>query len=163
MTLSDPVTGAVSTNVFKATTDWSASLRSRFGYVNGPWLLYGTAGVSFLRTTVSGAGGFSATGCIITCSDSFVTSSSSVFSLSKTLVGGIVGVGAERVFDNKVLLRVEYLFADYGRVNFGDVAITSSYQDNIICHCSVTQTSVGNASAYVTTQTVRVGASVKIP
>jgi outer membrane immunogenic protein len=161
--LTDAITKIVSTNTFGVTVDWSTSVRSRFGFVSGPWLFYATAGVSMLHVSASGFGGFSGTGCFITCADSFVTSSSFNFAASKTVIGPIVGAGIEYLFADHFLFRVEYLFADYGRVNFGNTAITSSYRDNFNCFCTVTATSISNISASVTTQVVRLGLSFKIP
>jgi outer membrane immunogenic protein len=166
-TLTDLGTGAVSSNFLSAQVDWSASIRWRFGYVSGPWLFYGTGGFSFLHMNVSGAGGFSASGSPTSCDfDSFCTfstSGSSTFSLSKTFAGLVVGAGVERQLDNHWMIRIEYLFADYGRVNFGDVVIKSTYTDNFNCFCTVNATSIGNVSAHVTTTTLRVGISTKIP
>ena len=164
-TITDSNTGAFGTNSFAAAVDWSASLRGRLGYATGPWLFYGTVGVSFLRTTVSGAGAFAGGGCLDVFDGlCFATSSSSAFSFTKTLTGLVIGAGVEHLFANRFMIRVEYLFADYGHVDFGNVAINSSFSDGgIFCNCNVNSAAIGNVSAYVTTQTVRIGLSTKIP
>ena len=61
------------------------------------------------------------------------------------------------------MLRVEYLFAYYGNVNFGNAVINSSYFDNFNCFCTITSTSSGNVSASLSTQTLRIGISTKLP
>jgi outer membrane immunogenic protein len=155
--------GAVSSNSFTTTIDWSASVRGRLGYVSGPWMLYATAGVSFLNMGMSGHGGYgkSAT---FGGGDFFTTvSSSSSYSLSKTPTAPVFGGGIEKMLPNNLLVRAEYLFADYGTVNFGNALIVNSYSDNNTCHCTVSSITSGTPSAHVVTQTVRLGLSVKIP
>jgi opacity protein-like surface antigen len=96
--------------------------------------------------------------------DFFTTvSSSSNYSLTKTLVCPAVGVGIEEMLAGKWLVRAEYLFADYGNVNFGNVLIGSTYSDNVTCHCTVVSTTAGTASARVMTQTFRLGLSLRLP
>jgi opacity protein-like surface antigen len=98
------------------------------------------------------------------------TSSSSGFSISKTLVGAAVGTGIERLLGTNVTLRVEYIAAIYGTVNFGNAAINSFYTDSTIgtppgsfCNCTVNSTTYGNVSAYIATQTVRFAITTKFP
>jgi opacity protein-like surface antigen len=167
--------GVVGANSVSATIDWSASLRARLGYVIDSWLLYGTFGGSLQRVTLSGFSGFAGAGsseiCVFTtdgfCSISFpgnfATSSTSSFSLTKTLLGAVVGVGGERLIGRNLTLRVEYLAAFYGRVNFGDVVVNSFYSDNFNCNCTVNSSVLGTVSANVTTQTLRVGLAAKFP
>jgi opacity protein-like surface antigen len=162
--LSDVPNNTFGSNSFSTTIGWQASIRGRFGYTEGPWLFYGTAGVSFLRATMSGVGTFG--GGNIFCFDGcavFSTSSASSFSQSRTLVGGVIGGGIEYLFANYLMFRVEYLIADYGYANFGNVSVTSTYSDNFNCVCTITSTSSGNVSAHITTQTLRFGISAKLP
>ncbi len=44
-----------------------------------------------------------------------------------------------------------------GEWNFGNVVVNSSYTDNFLCNCTVNSSVLGNVSANVTTQTLRVG------
>jgi outer membrane immunogenic protein len=168
----DPRTGAISSNFFSATVNWSTSLRARFGYVNGPWLFYATPGISLLRMTLSGGGGYNASGSV--CIDffdgfcfataDFATTSSSAFSLSKTLAGGVIGFGIERMLPNNLVIRLEYLFAHYGNVNFGSAVINSTFTDTgVFCVCTTNSSVVGNVTGSVTTQTLRVGLSARFP
>ena len=170
--MSNPTLGAVGSGFFSTNVDWAASLRARVGYVTGPWLVYGTFGASLQRVTISGFGGFAGANTVCTRSfDSFgcdgfgslSTNSSFGFSLTKTLVGAVVGTGIERLISNNLTLRIEYLAAIYGRVDFGNVVINSSYSDNFSCNCTVNSTLIGNVSANVTTQTLRIGLAAKIP
>lgn len=93
--------------VRRADIDWQTSIRARLGWVEGPWLLYGTAGWVF-------AGGDSQVG---------------VASFTNRYSGWTVGLGAERAITNAATLRLEYRFTDYGSSKFADVA--SNTQDKI--------------------------------
>ena len=174
LSLADPATGAISSNFFSATVDWSTSLRARFGHVYGPWLFYATPGISLLRTTISGGGGFNASGsrCIVFdpidglcfATGDFATASSSSFSLSKTLVGAVIGAGIERMLPYNMVIRLEYLFAHYGHVNFGTAVINSSFTDTgVFCFCTTNSSVAGNVTANVWTQTLRIGLSAQFP
>ncbi|PWT89564.1 MAG: hypothetical protein C5B56_06900 [Proteobacteria bacterium] len=149
-----------------ATVEWQASFRGRVGYTWGPLLFYWTAGVSVMQASISGfsraAGGNTICSFDFACTV-FSFNSASSFSTSRTLVGGVVGGGFEYLLANGLMFRLEYLFADYGNVNFGNVAVTSTYADNFNCVCTITSTYVGNVTAQVTTQTVRAGISLKLP
>lgn len=171
--LFDPITNSTGSAQFSTSIDWSTSLRGRVGYTTGPWLLYATGGLSLLRMNVSGSGAYN--GALTVCTDFFdgfctttassATNSAWAFSGSRILPGLVIGPGVEYMLPGgKWTLRAQYLFADYGRVNFGPAAIVSSYTDTgIMCTCTVSSTSYGNVSARVTTQTVTVGVNFKIP
>lgn len=77
------------------------TLRSRFGFVDGNWLYYATGGVAFTQVdwndTIAIAGG---------ARDSV--------SKSDTLVGFVVGGGVETFIAPQWLLRLEYLYEDFG-------------------------------------------------
>jgi outer membrane immunogenic protein len=85
---------------------WQATIRGRLGYVTGAWLFYGTGGVAFARAQwsetalVTGPGGF------------FAASSAS--SAKKTLTGFAAGAGAEYMFAQNWMGRVEYLYENFG-------------------------------------------------
>lgn len=67
--------------------------RARFGYANGPWLLYATGGVAWAFTDISlGA----------------------AFSLERPHVGYAVGAGVEYALSQNWSAKIEYLFADFG-------------------------------------------------
>jgi outer membrane immunogenic protein len=82
---------------------WQATIRGRLGWVNGPWLFYGTGGVAFAHIkwsdTVTGVGG-------LTDTDSW--------SYSKTKTGWTLGGGIEHMFNPNWLVRIEYLYESFG-------------------------------------------------
>ncbi len=118
------------------------------------------------QVSISANGAF-AGGNSFACGDFFTciysTSSTSAFSAKKTLVGGVVGAGVEQVVGRNLMLRVEYLFAYYGNVNFGNAVTNSTYFDNYICVCTINSTASGPVSASLSTQTLRVGLSYRLP
>lgn len=165
ITLSDLANNTVGSASFSATVRWSASLRGRFGYVEGPWLFYGTGGLSVIRATLSGQGGFSG-GDQFDCNDGetciFTVRSSWAYGRTRTLLGVIGGAGIERMSGNWIL-RVEYLYATYRGSNFGNASITSTYFDNYNCFCTITSTGSGPLRLDLTTHTLRFGLSYHLP
>jgi len=166
LNLFDPLTGSAGSAQFSATLDWSVSLRGRVGYTTGPWLLYMTGGVSFLKMSVAGSGGFnSPTG--VFCADGFANCSYSAawsYSYSEVLPGFVVGPGVEYMLpDGRWSVRAQYLFADYGNVNLGPASIVSNYNDPVGCGCTVQSITSGNVSAHVTTQTATFGLNYRLP
>jgi opacity protein-like surface antigen len=159
-TSASPVFNTTTVNVFDTTVNGSASLRGRLGYVLGNWMFYGTGGVSWLNMSVGANGGFSDS---IDLGPAFSTYSTTNFEKNKTITGGIFGGGVEYMLagNQHWILRAEYLYADYGNVNFGDATINSAFSDNFFCRCAVTTTTTAPVSAHVTTQTVRGGLSYK--
>lgn len=84
---------------------WQATIRGRLGYVQGPWLLYGTGGVAFAHVKWSDANALA-----------FVAGpllASAASSASKTLTGFVVGGGVEYMFTRNWIGRVEYLYEDF--------------------------------------------------
>ncbi len=163
---SDPINLTSGAASFSATVDWSATFRGRVGYTYGPMLFFATGGLAVTQVSISANGAF-AGGDSFACGDFFTciysTGSTSAFSAKKTLVGGVVGAGVERALGRNLMLRVEYLFAYYGNVNFGNAVINSTYSDNYICVCTINSTASGPVSASISTQTVRVGLSYRLP
>jgi outer membrane immunogenic protein len=165
-TFVDPSSGSTGSGQVSTAIDWSASIRGKVGYTTGPTLLYATGGASFLRATMSGSSSFSGTICtFFDCLDGFATTSSSSFSESKTLPGFVVGTGLEYMLTQRWLLRVEYLFADYGHPSFGPVGMNGSSACFVVfTPCgTTTSTQSGSVSTNLTTQTVRAAISFKFP
>jgi outer membrane immunogenic protein len=166
VTQRDPANLTYGAANFSASIDWSATLRARLGYAVGSSLFYATGGVAVTQVSMSANGGFSG-GDSFTCGDFFTcifsTNSVSAFSAKKAMVGGVVGAGMEQLLGRNWILRLEYLFAYYGNVNFGNAVISTTYFDNFICNCTINSTGVGPVSASVSTQTVRVGVSYRLP
>jgi outer membrane immunogenic protein len=154
------VPGAFGTFTYSASADWSTSLRGRVAYATGPWLLFGTAGLSVTRMSVTGSGGVSYSdecGC-----DSFSTIQSTLaLSGSKLLFGPVVGAGVEYLLANRWTVRAEYLFASYGSAGLGNGVITNVIVSESCAGC-VTGSS-GPTSASLTTQTLRLGLTARLP
>ena len=85
---------------------WQATIRGRLGYVQGPWLFYGTGGVAFIRAKWSDATTLTTTGGTIVAS--------AASSASKTLTGYVVGAGFEYMLNRNWIGRVEYLYENFG-------------------------------------------------
>ena len=86
---------------------WEATIRGRLGYINGPWLLYGTGGVAFTRANWSDSSWFTAGG----------TTVSATWNASNTLSGWVLGGGVEYMYNPKWLVRLEYLYEQFGDFN----------------------------------------------
>jgi opacity protein-like surface antigen len=76
------------------------------GFVNGPWLLYGTGGVAFARVKWNESTVLNTTGP--------ATVSTSAWSDDKTLTGWVAGGGVEYMFAPHWIGRVEYLYESFG-------------------------------------------------
>jgi hypothetical protein len=164
LNLFDPVTGSAGSAQFSAMIDWSASLRERVGYTWGPWLVYGTAGISLLHMSVAGSGGYSSPAGA-PCFDGFTLCSYSAswsYADEKLLPGFVIGPGAEYMLPGgRWSLRAQYLFADYGHVNFGIATISSTFTNSGGPSGSSLQG--GSVGANVTTQTLVFGVNYRIP
>jgi high affinity Mn2+ porin len=89
---------------------WQATLRGRLGYVSGPWLVYGTGGVAFIRAKWSDSSSITS----ICCTSLAVDPTVAAWSTGKTLTGGVIGVGVEYMFDPRWIGRLEYLYENFG-------------------------------------------------
>lgn len=87
---------------------WQATIRGRLGYVNGPWLFYGTGGVAFARVRWNDSTTLSTC-----CSGTFT----STWDVGKTLTGWTVGGGLEYMLNPNWIARLEYLYENFGDVN----------------------------------------------
>ena len=94
---------------------WQATIRGRLGYVHGPWLLYGTGGVAFARAEWSEAATLMSIQPILV----LATATSSAH---KTLTGFAVGGGAEYMFTQNWIGRLEYLYE-----GFRDFSVPSGF------------------------------------
>jgi opacity protein-like surface antigen len=140
-----------------AKVTWQASLRGRLGVTEGPWLLYATGGISFVRASI--AGGAANTGVVDTCGDDcFANVSTTVgFGGGRTLIGWIAGIGAERMLTPTWIVRGEVLISDYGRADFGTATVTT------IVAGGGTTTNTGPVTAGLHMATFRIGLSAKFP
>jgi outer membrane immunogenic protein len=90
----------------RATTNWMWSLRPRVGYVFGPLLVYGTAGIA--TSNIKVALGFS---------DNLVPQNVVLSENSETKTGWIAGLGAGYALNPRVSVKGEYLYADFGSIS----------------------------------------------
>ena len=83
--------------------NWQGTVRARFGFTSGAWLIYGTGGVAFIdfewNETFSRAGSFSIGA-----------------SKSEILTGWVIGGGVEHALTNQWIIRAEYLYEDFGKI-----------------------------------------------
>jgi outer membrane immunogenic protein len=131
------ITGTASSN-YDAGISWFGTVRGRVGYAWDHLLFYGTGGLAYGRTKLTGA-----------MADSGVTafigppppsfSGTASFGVSKTTVGWVSGAGVEGMLANNWTWKVEYLYIDLGSVRadeqgpFGDVLTLHVHMmDNIV-------------------------------
>jgi outer membrane immunogenic protein len=86
--------------------DWFATVRGRAGVAVDRTLLYATLGIAIADAEIS------------VTSDLVVPGTSD----SETLVGLVIGGGAEHWFTDAISGRIEYLYADMGRIDVGSVS-----------------------------------------
>jgi outer membrane immunogenic protein len=102
--------------------DWNARLRARAGFAVDRALLFVAGGLAVAEHTL----GIEETGVaqIIICSDKCPLApplvTESLGSDSQTHVGFTIGGGIEYALTDKVLLRAEYLYDNYGEANYED-------------------------------------------
>lgn len=96
--------------------DWTASIRGRLGFlIDDATLIYGTGGVAFAEL-----------------SSSIPTAQ---YSVSEDFTGWTAGGGFERKVDDRVRARIEYLYSDYGSVEFTGTqgrSVVTSYDSHVI-------------------------------
>jgi outer membrane immunogenic protein len=87
---------------------WDGSVRGRFGYLLDPaWLLYATGGVGWQGLEVDASCSAKTSFC----------SSTHAESASTTQTGWTLGAGIEVMLRHNWLVRLEYRFADFGRLD----------------------------------------------
>jgi outer membrane immunogenic protein len=85
-------------------TDWVWTVRPRLGYVYGPWLFFGTAGLGVTDATLD-----------TTYADN--RGGRAEFSTSETKTGFVGGFGAAYAFGPNWSVKGEWLHADFGKVD----------------------------------------------
>jgi outer membrane immunogenic protein len=102
----------------RALIDWYGTVRGRLGIANGPWLLYGTAGLAYGNVSLG---------------SSFSTGGLLLQSLaSEVKVGWVAGVGVEYLWRPDVSFRLGYQYVDLGTLSLfssstnGTIAISQS-------------------------------------
>ncbi len=117
-----------------ASSDWLFTARSRLGWANDNWLLYGTGGLAVanvkVNQTIGLLGGFAETA-----------------SVSSTRVGWTVGAGVEYMVTRDWSVKGEYLYVDLGKVSTAGV-LTPAF-------AGITYTT----TAHLTANIARIGAN----
>jgi outer membrane immunogenic protein len=102
-----PGFGPILASDFAATTgkvDWYGTVRGVLGYANGPWMIYGTAGLAYGQ--VSLASRYSTAGVTLTSL------------VSEVNTGWVAGVGFEYLLQPNLSLGLLYQYVDLGGLNF---------------------------------------------
>lgn len=94
-TITDPYAPGITDPVISNEIDWYGTVRARAGYIAGPNLIYGTGGFAWAHASVS-------------------MTSPGLPDQSATLTGWVVGAGVERKLTDKISIKTEYLYTDYG-------------------------------------------------
>jgi outer membrane immunogenic protein len=85
-------------DAYESSADWQASIRGRFGYAYGDWLLYATGGVAFANINY----------------DYIDVAPAATEGFSSTRTGWTVGGGVDWRFAPNWFARLEYRYADFG-------------------------------------------------
>jgi outer membrane immunogenic protein len=94
-------------------TDWMVTLRPRVGYVFGPWLVYGTAGLAWSELKYRAD-----------LTDTRSAADALTASAQSTKTGFAAGLGGAYAFTPHVSLKGEWLYADFGHIGS---AVTNSF------------------------------------
>ena len=107
--------------------DWQGTLRGRLGLAQEQWLAYLTAGIAVTRLKLDSQ-----------YSDTFLDDGRGQGSSEETKTGWVVGAGGEYALSERLSLRGEYLYADYGSVdtsyavtNPGNPSLSSTIRDKV--------------------------------
>ncbi|MGE0627072.1 MAG: outer membrane protein, partial [Hyphomicrobiaceae bacterium] len=97
--------------------DWMATVRGRIGYSIDRWLVYGTAGLAFLKEEQTRTQFRSNPG---SASSPYGTATQEFFQEKDTALrqGWTVGGGFEYALTNRWSLKGEYLYSGFGKENF---------------------------------------------
>ncbi|VXC49699.1 Outer membrane immunogenic protein [Pseudomonas sp. 8AS] len=102
--LSDPASTFTLNQSVEA--DWQGTLRARLGLAEGRWLAYLTGGIALSRLKVES-----------NYADTSGLGGSGHGSSEESKTGWVVGAGGEYALSERLSLRGEYLYADYGSVD----------------------------------------------
>jgi len=126
VTTSAVTTGANADESLSARINWFGTLRGKAGYAVNDWLLYGTGGLAYGRT--SSSIGFACTPGGVAC-----TGINFLGSAAETRVGWSAGAGVSKAFGNWNV-GVEYLHVDLGRSS-----VTAIDQTGVVPTTTITQ------------------------
>lgn len=98
-------------------TQWIWTLRPRLGYVSGPWLFYGTAGVTTSKIKYR-----------VEYADTQTPPVTGQSTVSRNKVGWAAGLGAAYAFNPQWSVKGEWIYTDLGHVTAG-LATTNGYAE----------------------------------
>ncbi|KQU65751.1 hypothetical protein ASC75_11105 [Aminobacter sp. DSM 101952] len=105
------------THRLSATADWQATVRARLGLAQDRWLGYVTGGAAVTRIKLDA-----------TFADDFLGAGAAGHSASDdTVLGFVLGSGGEYALNDRWTARVEYLYADYGKVSTSSVVTNPAF------------------------------------
>ena len=142
-----------SDDYFTFKSSWDGALRIRLGYlINPSTLLFVAGGVEFMQISTQ-----SHCGQISDCTPGIfpLLYLPADISHTRTMAGGTVGGGIERMLTPHLLLRAEYRFADFGSASFTDTRV------NPIGPPAGPITQVATYKTDVITQTALIGLAYK--
>jgi outer membrane immunogenic protein len=125
-----PGTGTLIDDYIETRTRWQASLRPRVGIAFDRSLFYATGGVAFANVEHT----YVCPECSAPNSDTF----------KDTLIGWTVGAGLDYAITNNWIARVEYRYADFGKVTNTPVNAWSGYSEEQ----SITEHAIRGGIAY---------------
>jgi outer membrane immunogenic protein len=96
-------TATISTRV---KTSWIWTVRPRIGWSEGPWAIYGTAGLAMTDAKSS-----------VEYADNRVPPNTASRSASETLTGWTAGLGFAYAFSDNWSVKGEWLYADFGNIH----------------------------------------------
>lgn len=138
--------------------DWLATVRGKLGYSFDRLFIYGTGGVAFLRETEERSQYIATTGGA-SVPFGHTTTLSFTEAAAATRSGFAVGGGAEYALTDRWSLKLDYLFAGFGRENFlfpnARGGVGKSYSVRTLCRSNnSTPPCPGGFTGYVTTNYV---------
>lgn len=100
-----------------ASADWQATLRARLGFAHDRWLGYVTGGAAVTKVKLDAS-----------FTDDFLGAGAAGHSTNdETRLGFVVGVGGEYALSDNWTARVEYLYADYGKMSTSSVVANPAF------------------------------------
>lgn len=157
--LNDVDVAGTNTTTLDAKLKWFGTLRGRLGFAWSNWLLYGTGGLAYGKVGITGASSSEGTICDPTGTCPGVNpflpfDNALAFGQSKTKMGWTLGGGLEGAFrTSNWSWKAEYLYIDFGKVNFSQSVIMTGNVDGVPFSTSVPVT----GSTRVTDHIVRLG------
>ncbi len=117
--LQGPLAATATANA-NANIDWYGTARGRLGWIQGPWLLYGTGGLAFGHADLS----------------SSISSATSALSAQTSSVraGWVAGAGVNYKWSPNVIFSLDYQYVDLGNLSAASSDPTGTLMQNATAH-----------------------------